>query len=250
MTNKISIITVVYNSEVTIEDTIKSVIDQNYLNKEFIIVDGLSIDNTPKIISKYIKHINVYKSENDFGIYDAMNKGINLATGDIIGILNSDDVYQDTNVLSEVMSCFNNDPDLDILYGNLVYVKNSDLNIIVRKWRTTPYYPNFFENGNVAPHPTLFVRSNVYKKAGLFNLKYKFASDYDFMLRIFKKHNFKSLFLDKVLVRMRLGGATNKNLINIFYGNKEIIESWKNNKLKFPPQFIFLKILKRLNQFL
>jgi glycosyltransferase len=148
------------------------------------------------------------------------------------------------------MACFENDPELDILYGNLVYVKSDDLNKVVRKWKSCPSYTNFFENGNVPPHPTLFVRSQVYQIAGLFDLEYKLAADYEFMLRIFKKHNFKSYYLNRSMVKMRLGGATNKNYKNIISGNKEILLSWKKNGLNIPFRLIPLKIIKRLNQFI
>jgi glycosyltransferase involved in cell wall biosynthesis len=247
---KISIITVTFNSVQYLKNCIESVLNQEYRNLEYIIIDGKSTDGTVEIIENFGNRIEQFISEPDYGIYDAMNKGINLATSDVIGILNSDDVYQDTQVLSDVMACFENDPELDILYGNLVYVKSDDLNKVVRKWKSCPSYTNFFENGNVPPHPTLFVRSQVYQIAGLFDLEYKLAADYEFMLRIFKKHNFKSYYLNRSMVKMRLGGATNKNYKNIISGNKEILLSWKKNGLNIPFRLIPLKIIKRLNQFI
>jgi len=247
---KISIITVCYNSAATIEFAINSVLSQTYPAIEYIIIDGGSCDDTIDIIKSFGKSIATVVSEPDNGIYDAMNKGIRSATGDVIGILNSDDLYADNNVINDVMKCFLNDPDLDILYGDLVYVKKKDLTKVVRKWKSKTYYKNFFEDANVPPHPALFLRSCVYQKEGLFDLKYKLAADYEFMLRIFKKHNLKSKYLNRLIVRMRLGGATNKNFKNIFNGNKEILKAWENSGLKVPITLIPLRIIKRLTQFL
>ncbi|MES2590483.1 MAG: glycosyltransferase family 2 protein [Bacteroidota bacterium] len=245
---KISIITVTYNSEVYLQEAINSVVSQDYTNIEYIIVDGQSTDNTLTII-KQQQQLSKFITEADSGIYDAMNKGVSLSTGEVIGLLNSDDIYTDEGVLSDVMKCFNEDPDLDVLYGNLVYVKKNDTNQIVRRWISKPYYNNFFEDGNVPPHPALFVRSRVYKEVGLFDLQYKLASDYEFMFRVLKKHNFKSKYIDRLTVKMRLGGATNKSIKNIINGNKEILKAWKNNGLKPPLTLMIIRILKRLVQF-
>ncbi len=247
---KISIITVCYNSSNTIEDTIKSVINQNYFkNVQYIIIDGGSSDNTLQIISKYSDKIDVLISESDKGIYDAMNKGIKYATSDIIGILNSDDVFQDENVLSEVENYFYLDKNLDILYGDLVYVKSEDLTNVVRHWKSTNYHNKFFENGNVPPHPTLFLKSRVYELLGSFNLNFTLASDYEFMLRVFKSKRFKSKYINRLIVRMRLGGATNKNFKNIYIGNLEIYKAWIYNKYKIPLYFFPLRIYKKIKQF-
>ncbi len=247
---KLSIITICYNSSSTIEDTINSVLSQNYDNIEYIIVDGNSTDNTLEIINKYSNRIAKIISEKDNGIYDAMNKGICLATGDVIGILNSDDLYEDHHVLQDVMTCFETDSELSILYGDLVYVKNSDITKFVRNWISRPYYKRFFENGNVPPHPTLFVKSSVYKEVGLFDLQYKLAADYEFMLRAFKRSVFKARYINRLIVRMRLGGATNRSFKNILSGNKEIINAWKNNQLTPPIFLMFNRFYKRVIQFL
>jgi glycosyltransferase involved in cell wall biosynthesis len=246
---KLSIITISYNSFATIEDTIKSVLSQNFDNLEYIIIDGNSTDSTLEIINKYRNRISKIISEKDNGIYDAMNKGVFLASGDVIGILNSDDFYEDHNVLQDVMTCFENDPELSILYGDLVYVKNKNINKAVRNWVSKPYYRNFFENGNVPPHPTLFVKSSVYKEVGHFDLQYKLAADYEFMLRAFKRNIFKSIYINRLIVRMRLGGATNRNFVNILNGNKEIIHAWKNNQLTPPIFLMLIRFYKRMIQF-
>jgi glycosyltransferase involved in cell wall biosynthesis len=246
---KISIITVSYNSERTIEDTLESVTNQTYKEIEHIIIDGKSKDNTLKIVSKFNHNI-VIVSEPDKGIYDAMNKGIKIASGDIIGILNSDDLYFDNTILKKIVDEFTLDNKLDVLYGNLLYVKENDISKIVRKWISCDYYNRYFESGNVPPHPTLFLRKNVYNDVGLFDLQFKLASDYELMLRIFKKHSFKTKYLNEFIVKMRLGGATNKNFKNIYLGNVEILNSWIINDLSIPILLLPKKIIKRLFQFL
>lgn len=246
---KISIVTVCYNSSKTIKQSIDSILTQTYGNIEFIIIDGGSSDGTVELIKSYDNQISKLISEPDNGLYHAMNKGINLCSGNVIGLLNSDDIYTDKSVLSDVMKHFNEDPDLDILYGNLVYVKKENTDEVVRKWISKPYNTVFFEQGNVPPHPALFLRADVYKKVGLFNLKYKLAADYEFMLRVFKKYNFKSKYIDRLTVKMRLGGATNKSIKNIINGNKEILNAWKNNGFKPPATLMLRRLAKRLSQF-
>jgi glycosyltransferase involved in cell wall biosynthesis len=246
---KLSIITVSYNSSKTIESTIRSVLSQRIPDLEYIIIDGGSTDDTLSIIKRFKGRINVLISEPDSGIYDAMNKGIKIASGEVIGILNSDDVYADENVLFDVWQNFISNKDLDILYGDLVYVKQDNTDKVIRNWISLPYFNFFFETGNVPPHPSLFVTSKVYEKAGLFDLQFNLAADYEFMFRVFKKHSFKSKYINRLIVRMRLGGATNQSFKNIFYGNKQILKSWRTNGFKAPLYFFPLRIFKRLIQF-
>ena len=246
---KISIITVVYNNHQTIKTAIDSVLSQDYEDIEYIIIDGQSTDGTLDLIHDYGDSISRVISEPDKGIYDAMNKGIALCTGEVIGILNSDDVYADCNVLSEVMQHFIADAALDLVYGDLVYVKNNDLDQVVRKWISKPYYPKFFEDGHVPPHPSLFVKRLVYEKTGLFNLEMRLAADYEFMLRLFKLHPYKSKYLNRLFVKMRLGGATNASIKNIVNGNLEILRAWKINHLKAPLLLMPRRMAKRLIQF-
>lgn len=247
---KISIITVCFNSETTIRDTLESIKYQDYTNIEYIIIDGGSTDNTLKILDEYRGIITILVSEQDKGLYDAMNKGIIVASGDVIGILNSDDLYQDSKVIKEVMDEFNNNSELDIIYGNLVYVKSDDTNKVIRNWISKKYYSQFFENGNVPPHPSLFVRRKVYHEAGLFDLDFKIAADYEFMLRIFKNYNFNSKYLNRLIVRMRLGGASNSSISGIIDQNKEVLKAWKKNKLKTTFYLMFFRIYMRLIQFI
>lgn len=246
---KISIITVSYNSARTIRDTIESVINQSYDNIEHIFVDGISEDDTIGIINSY-NHEKIVVSEKDKGIYDAMNKGVLLATGDIIGILNSDDLYEDTNIIETVMNQFSQYPSTDIVYGDLVYVKSDNVDKVVRKWKSMSYKNDFFDNGNVPPHPSLFIKRRIYEESGLFNLDFNLAADYEFMLRIFKKHNYKSKYINKVFVKMRMGGATNKSFSNIIKQNIEILNSWSHNQLKVSFLLMPLRIIKRLIQFI
>ena len=247
---KISIITVVYNNEKTIQDAMQSVLGQTYKNIAYVIIDGSSKDNTVNLIKEYKDQLGHFVSEKDNGLYDAMNKGIQACTGDVIGILNSDDLYQDSQVIAAVMEEFKNDKVLDIVYGDLVYVKSNDTNTIVRNWKSKEYYKRFFENANVPPHPALFVRSKVYKEAGLFDLQFKLAADYELMLRMFKKHNFKSKYINRLIIKMRLGGATNQSYTNIVNQNKEILRAWKVNGLQAPFYLMPLRIIKRLSQFI
>jgi len=247
---KISIITVVFNGENTIEDCIRSVNSQTYNDIEHIIIDGKSTDNTVTLINGYKSDISIFVSEKDDGIYDAMNKGISMATGDVIGILNCDDLYQDADAISDIMKHFKYDPNLDILYGNLVYVKSNNINKVIRKWKSTTYHKSFFENGNVPPHPSLFLKKKIYLEAGYFDLQFKLAADYEFMLRIFKKYDYTSKYMNRIIVRMRLGGQTNKSLTNIVKQNKEIIKSWKVNNIKLPILLMPLRFIKRIIQFL
>ena len=246
---KISIITVVYNNEATIREAIESVLNQTYPNIEYVIIDGKSKDNTVAIIEEYKDRLGYFSSEKDKGLYDAMNKGIQAATGDVIGILNSDDLYQDTNVIADIMKQFNSDPSLDIVYGDLVYVKKEDISKVVRNWKSKTYYPKFFDHGNVPPHPSLFVKNTVYKEVGVFNLDFKIAADYEFMLRIFKKHNFNTCYMSRLMVRMRLGGESNGNINSIAKQNKEVIRAWKINDLS--PSFLLMpyRIVKKIAQF-
>ena len=188
--------------------------------------------------------------EKDNGIYDDMNKGIALANGDVIGILNSDDVYSNNYIISKIANQFKNDIHLDLLYGNIQYVKKYNTNIIVREWVSKKYFHKFFENGNVPPHPALFVKKHVYRTSGNFDLQFKLAADYDFMLRIFKKNTYKSMYINLLIVKMRLGGATNNSFKNIVKGNIEILESWKKNNHILPFYFFPIRFLKRILQYI
>jgi glycosyltransferase involved in cell wall biosynthesis len=246
---KISIITVVYNGEKTIESTIQSIISQKNIDLEYIVIDGYSTDSTPDLIRKYKQNINHLVTEPDNGIYDAMNKGLKIASGEVIGFLNSDDFYNSEDTLSKVVSQFESDLTTDLVYGDLVYVDPKDINQVVRLWQSCIYYDKFFNNGLVPPHPSFFVRKSAYEKAGHFDIKFKYAADFEIMFRLLKIYNLKSIYIPNILVRMRLGGATNRSVSNIIKGNLEIANVWKIHKERIPITFWFKRIRQKLIQF-
>ncbi len=245
---KISIITVSYNSGATIEDTIKSVVSQDYQNLEYIIVDGKSSDNTLEIANKYKDKITKIVSEKDDGIFDAFNKGLKLASGDIIGILNSDDFYTDNTVISSIAEAFEKN-NTDTLYGDLVYVNAKDTNNIVRYWQSCDYQKSLFEFGWMPPHPTFFVKKELYQKYGDFNTWMKISNDYELVLRFLYKHNCTSQYLPKILVKMRDGGNSNGSLKTRYNANMEDRESWKVNELKMPFYSMYMKPLRKISQY-
>jgi glycosyltransferase len=245
---KISIITVTYNSALTITDTLKSVQSQDYPNIEHIIVDGNSQDDTIKIIKSF-PHVSKWISEKDSGLYDAMNKGVQLATGDIIGILNSDDIYAHSSVLSKVGERFMSN-NIDALYGDLYYVNAENTNKVVRIWKSGKFKRSNFNYGWMPPHPTFFVKKEVYTKAGNFNVSLKRSADYELMLRILVKYKFKAEYLQDVLVKMRTGGVSGSSWEGRLKANLEDRMAWKINNLE--PYFftLYLKPFRKLFQFI
>jgi glycosyltransferase involved in cell wall biosynthesis len=243
---KISIITVTFNSSKTLKTTLESVASQTFKNIEHIIVDGQSSDNTLMLLKNY-PHIHKVISEKDNGIYDAMNKGINNASGDVIGFLNSDDWFYNSKIIEEIANAFDKN-DVDAVYGDLVFVKNENDFNPKRVWVSGPYKSKYFLSGWVPPHPTFYAKTNVYKKYGLFNSNLIFAADFDIMCRFIAKENIKTKYLPGYKVKMRLGGATTKNLTNILKGNIEIFNSLYKNGLHPGPTFIIRKIITKLKQ--
>jgi glycosyltransferase len=245
---KVSIITVSFNSAATIEDTIKSVIDQTHPNIEYIIIDGGSNDGTVEIINAYSDWISHCISESDEGIYDAMNKGLQKATGDIICILNSDDFYVNSDVISQVVSHFKRTK-ADSIYGDIQYVGQHDTSKVIRNWISGHYLRQRFLFGWMPPHPAFFVKSHVYKSLGYFNTELKTSADYELMLRFLFKHKISSDYLPELLVRMRAGGASNSSLKRRIKANLEDRYAWKLNGLR--PYFFtaILKPLRKINQY-
>lgn len=246
---KISIITVCYNSAATIADTIMSISKQTYPNIEYIVVDGLSKDNTVEIIQKNEGVISKWISEKDNGIYDAMNKGIAMATGDVIGILNADDVYADNNVLDDVMNAFN-DETISGVYGDLKYVQQNDLSKVIRFWKSGTYRPGKFLEGWMPPHPTFYVRKKVYDEFGVFRTDMPSASDYEFMLRVIHVKNIKLAYIPKVFVLMREGGLSNRSLQHRLNANRDDRRAWTVNGVQ--PKFytLLMKPLSKILQFI
>lgn len=245
---KVSIITVCYNSAKTIEDTILSVINQTYDNIEYIIVDGLSPDNTLEIVKKYSDKIAKVVSEKDAGLYDAINKGIGLATGEIIANLNSDDFYIDNNVIADVVAKMQEEKS-DTLYADLYYVDEVDTNKVTRNWVSGAYKKGAFFKGWMPPHPTFFVRKSVYEKYGKFSLELKSAADYEIMLRFIHKHECSISYLPRVVVRMRVGGVSNASIKNRLKANREDKRAWEMNGLKPKPYTLIFKPLSKVLQF-
>jgi glycosyltransferase involved in cell wall biosynthesis len=245
---KISVITITYNSAATLEQTINSVLDQDYKDVEYIIVDGGSTDNTLQIIEKYKNKIAKFVSEKDNGLYDALNKGIGLATGDIIGILHSDDFYINNTILDQYARIFIKDLS-DAVYSDLFYVNKEDTNKIIRKWKTGNHKPNSFLHGWMPPHPTFFVKRSVYEKFGKFNLDFKHSADYELMLRFIHKHKIKINYLHEFTIKMRVGGQSNVSVQNRVNANIEDRKAWQINGLK--PRFYtsYLKPLRKILQF-
>jgi len=228
---KFSIITVCRNEAATISDTLAAVRGQQYGNIEHLVIDGGSTDQTLEILKRPENSGVRWISEPDCGIYDAMNKGLSLANGEVIGFLNADDLYADNQVLAQMAKLFA-DPDVAAVYGDLVYVDREHPEKVVRYWRSCHYHPGLFQRGWAPPHPTFFVRAKIYRLLGGFNLKYRLAADAELMLRFIEKHQISTRYLSKVLVRMRLGGVTNSSLRNILLQNREIIEAFRDNGLR------------------
>lgn len=244
----VSIITPVFNSENTVEFTTKSVLNQSYPNIEYIIIDGGSTDGTLDIIEKYKDKITKFISEPDKGVYDGMSKGIKFATGEIIGILNSDDVYASENVIELVIKTME-EKNVDCCWGDLVYVDRKNPDKIIRYWKSSEHEEGKFKTGWHPPHPTFFVKKWVYEKYGVFNLDFPISADYELMLRFLEKYKIKSCYIPKVLVKMRIGGQSSKNILNIIKGNIECYKAWKVNELRINPLRVFLKPLSKIPQY-
>jgi glycosyltransferase involved in cell wall biosynthesis len=245
---KITVITATYNSGATVKDTLDSIGQQDHPDIEHIIVDGCSSDNTLDIVAGF-PHVGKVISEIDKGIYDAMNKGIRLATGEVIGILNSDDIYTDPTVLSAVAAAFA-DPAVMTVYADLQYVHPDDPDRIRRTWVSGPFKKENFYFGWMPPHPTFFVRKEAYDKAGFFNTDLRSAADYELMLRLLLKNGLPAHYIPRVIVKMRSGGVSNSSLRNRLRANKEDRQAWKLNGLK--PYFftLYLKPLRKISQYI
>ena len=222
---KISIITVTFNSEKTLRYTIESVLNQNYDDIEYLIIDGGSTDSTLDIIKCYEPKFEGklhYISEPDKGIYDAMNKGILMATGNVVGFLNSDDLFIDKKVAEDIVSAF--DTNTDAIYANLYFVQSTDVNQIVRIWKGSPYVS--FKYGLCPAHPTFYVRREIYQQYGGFDLSFDVSADFELMLRLIEKVHIRTKYLDRYMIRMRMGGESTGNIKNILKGNKNIYKAF------------------------
>lgn len=243
---KVSIITVCYNSDEFIIDTINSVNRQTYHDIEHIFVDGGSSDKTLEIIAKSSQRANIVISEPDNGVYDAMNKGIGLASGKIICFLNSDDFYIDESVIADVVQAFEK-TSADFLWGNLLFVEQKDTSKVVRKWISKVLVKEDLYATHIPPHPSFFVTSKVAVNHGSFDLRFKIAADFDFMKKVILDPVFKGVYLNRYIVKMRLGGLSTSN--NLISQNLEVFKSLKNS---FPNYslwlFVILKLKNKLPQ--
>ena len=246
-TLKVSIITAVFNSNKTIEHCINSVLNQNHKALEYIIIDGGSTDGTVEIVKRYGDRIAKFISEPDNGMYDALNKGIGLATGEIIGFLHADDLYSSNEVIEKVAYQMEK-YDVDSCYGDLLYVDRNDPSRINRYWKSGNYNPRKFFWGWMPPHPTFFVRRRVYDKYGHFNLELGSAADYELVLRFLLKHGITTKYIPEVLIKMRVGGISNATVKNRIAANRMDRKAWEVNGLKPYPWTVLFKPIRKLPQ--
>lgn len=245
----ISIITVVFNGAATLEDTIRSVLQQTYDNIEYIIIDGMSRDNTLDIIRKYDQRVDYWLSERDEGIYDAMNKGVAIASGEVVGFLNADDFYADNSVLEQVANVFQNGA-IEACYADLVYV-SQDGHRVLRYWKSKAFTKGLFALGWCPAHPTFYVRRAVVERYGNFDKSFKFAADAELLMRYLERGEIRTTYIPQVWVRMRVGGQTNQSWKNIVQQNKEIMISLEKNEIPFSRiLFVISKIINRIFQFI
>jgi len=247
MSIKISIITVCYNSEKTIRDTILSVITQSYERVEYIIVDGNSKDNTLNIIKEYKEQIATIISEPDKGLYDAINKGIKIATGDVVGIINSDDIVAHQDVVKNIAKTFAQEK-CDAIYGDLIYTDETLIKPI-RTWKSNPYKKGLFLKGWMPAHPTFYAKKKAFELYGYYDTSFKISADYELMLRFMHKNNIKAAYIPEVLVKMRTGGVSNSSIKNRVTANLEDRRAWKINKVRPKLLTLIRKPLSKLEQF-
>jgi len=242
---KISLVTVTFNSANTLQDTIDSVMRQDYKDIEYVIVDGASKDGTVDVIHANANRLAKWISEPDRGIYDAMNKGLRMTTGDVVGIINSDDFYHDTTVLSAVAKAFE-DPAIDAVFGDLVFVDPANLTKVVRKYSSRNWHPGKFALGFMPAHPTFFVRRKYYEQFGLFKTDYKIAADYELLIRFLYVHKLRYRYLPITMVTMRKGGVSSNGIRSNITLNNEIIRGCRENGIKTNAFKIYPKYFVKL----
>jgi glycosyltransferase len=246
---KVTIITATYNSERYIADCVESINNQSYANIAQVIIDGMSTDKTLEFANYIPNRITSIISELDHGIYDAMNKGINLATGDIIGILNSDDFYASNEIIAKVVNVFEK-TGCDAVYGNLDFVDAEKTDKVIRHWNSKKYKQGSFTKGWHPPHPTFFVKKEVYEKFGGFDISLDVSADFELMLRLIEKHRIHIEYLDETLVKMRYGGESTGSLSKIIEGNKNVMKAFKKNGIPVSPFYPILRLFPKIKQFL
>lgn len=245
---KISVITVTYNSIGTIADTIKSVLAQTYPNIEYIIVDGASTDGTVELIKSFGNKIANFKSEPDIGIYNAINKGIKVANGEIVGIINSDDFFYDNNVIKKVAEAFIIH-ETDAVYGDALFVNYHNTSKIVRYYSSRKFTTSRFRLGYMPAHPSFYAKRELFEKFGYYKEDYKIAADFELLVRFLHIHQIKSLYLEMPFLFMRMGGVSNKSLHSKYILNKEIVRACKENGIKTNYFFIYAKYFTKIFEF-
>ncbi len=246
----ISVVTVTYNSSRTLQDTIFSASNQSCSKFEFIVIDGVSNDGSIEILRDNEKFVSQWISEPDTGMYDAMNKGIHMATGDVVGILNSDDVFYDDQVLSKVAAAFKKNPELDAVIGDIVFVKEDDLNQVVRKYSAKNWKPAKFAWGYMPPHPSFFVRREWFEKLGYYKTDYKIAADYELLIRFLLKGGLRWKYLPLTTTKMRMGGLSTRGIQSLITLNKEIYRACKENDVYTNYAMIYSKYLFKPFEFI
>jgi glycosyltransferase len=245
---KISVITAVHNNRETISAALDSALGQSGVNIELVVIDGGSTDGTLDVLRSYADRLDVLVSESDRGIYDALNKGIQRASGDVVGFLHSDDLFADADALSRVVATFA-DPEVGAVYGDLLYVRKENPDQVVRYWRAGDFSERRLRWGWMPPHPTLYVRRHVYEQYGLFDTSFRIAADYDFILRIMDQCRVRVRYIPEVLVKMRVGGTSNRSLRNILRKSSEDFRALRRNKVGGMGALMW-KNLSKLSQFL
>jgi glycosyltransferase involved in cell wall biosynthesis len=247
---KVSIITVCYNSEKYIRSAIESVLNQTYKDIQYIVIDGMSNDNTISIVRSYESAFNGrmrWVSEKDKGIYDAMNKGILMSTGDLIAILNSDDIYIDNKIIEDVVEQLQKN-DVDTIYGNIEFVEAENTGQIKRIWKSSTFFLNSFRKGWHPPHPAFFVKKSVYNKYGVFDTSIDVSADFELMLRFLERYKVSTVYINRFVVKMRLGGESTGSIKRIIRGNINIIKAFKKNGINVSLLYPLYRLIPKLFQ--
>ncbi|CAE6881618.1 glycosyltransferase family 2 protein [Vibrio sp. B1FLJ16] len=240
---KVSIITATYNSASTVLDTLRSLNQQTYADIDYIVIDGGSKDDTVSVIEQHCSRVSKIVSEPDQGIYDALNKGIELATGDIVGFLHSDDLFAYPDAVKDLVETLQSS-NAQAVYADLEYVAKNDTSKVIRKWISGNYQRNKLCHGWMPPHPTFFMKRELYQRLGRFDLSLNIAADYDSLLRYLWSNQVQAVYLPRVVTKMRVGGASNRSVRNIIEKTKEDIQALKNNGIFWPTAVLFKNISK------
>jgi glycosyltransferase len=246
---KVSIITATFNSAETILDTLNSLEAQTHQDIEYIIIDGASKDGTLDFINQNSTRVSKVLSEPDTGIYDALNKGVKLATGEVVGFLHSDDFFSYPDAVKDIVEQFESTK-CQAVYGDLEYVSKENTDRVVRLWKSGVYSKTKLKTGWMPPHPTYYMKRNLYQKYGLFDLRFNIAADYDSLLRYLWINNVKMSYIPKVLIKMRVGGVSNRSLKNIIRKTREDIKALKNSNIFWPKAILFKNTSKILQFFI